>query len=367
MKKLIYGALIGILVTFLLLGTGAFTKGAPLLTYVYSNSMEPLIKVNDGFLVIPASNYTEGDIIMYRPTVLEAPYITHRIIAKGDLGFITKGDNSPYEDQESGEPLVTKERIVGKVLTIHGQPIIIPGLGNLTEGIQSRLGNYAKYLSVFFFVLGSIFSIAGAKKSFRSRKKRNRIRLKHLYHGVTIFAMIAVIISIYAGSRVSVVRYLVSEYPASTGNQVELYKEGRLSMEVSNHGMIPVWTMVKGIKPLSVLEAPQSLEARSKETILLDVMPHRETGYYQGYLQIYHYPKLLPRNWVVVLHNSSPTLAIIATGLTLGFLFFIFFKMISKIHGLEEWIPLRAFKDKITKRRFKRARGRYFGRRRMRI
>ena len=54
--------------------------------------------------------------------VMEAPYITHRIIAKGDW------DPSPaitsWRDHRGGT-LVTKERI-GKVLTIHGQPIIIP-------------------------------------------------------------------------------------------------------------------------------------------------------------------------------------------------------------------------------------------------
>ncbi|HWT75407.1 MAG TPA: S26 family signal peptidase, partial [Mobilitalea sp.] len=88
MKKLMYGVLIGIVLVIIFIA-GTYTKGTPILSYVYSNSMEPLIKVNDAFIVWPKSNYQLGDIIMYRPVVLEALYITHRILAIGDTGFIT--------------------------------------------------------------------------------------------------------------------------------------------------------------------------------------------------------------------------------------------------------------------------------------
>lgn len=102
MRKYLYGALIGIILAIVMLSVGANTNGAPVLTYVYSNSMEPLIKVNDAFLVWPAKKLQVGDIITYRPAALKAPFITHRIIAVGDKGFITKGDNAPYEDQDRG-------------------------------------------------------------------------------------------------------------------------------------------------------------------------------------------------------------------------------------------------------------------------
>ena len=152
MKKLIYGALIGLIFVFVIINYGASTNGAPVLTYVYSNSMEPLIKVNDAFIVWSSHKLQVGDIVTYRPLVLNAPYITHRIVAVGADGYITKGDNAPYKDQDSGEPEVRADRIVGKVVTINGQPLIIPGLGKLVSGVQAGIGKYTGYLSLIFLL-----------------------------------------------------------------------------------------------------------------------------------------------------------------------------------------------------------------------
>lgn len=366
MKKIIYGALIGLLIAIVMLSVEAGTSGAPILTYVYSNSMEPLIKVNDAFIVRPASKLKVGDIIMYRPVVLKAPYITHRIIGTGENGFITKGDNSPYPDQEGGEPEVTADRIAGKVFTIQGQPFIIPGLGNLTAKLKSGLGNYTKYLSVVFFILGVLSLFIGSRRISHRRKPRRRWRLKHLYRAITVIAIILVIVSIYAGSRVSQVKYLVSEYPGNLGDQIEVGKPGQLIMKVNNNGLVPVWTVLTGIAPLSIGEAPDFIPARSFKTIALNVLPHHETGIYQGYVQIYNYPVLLPRSWILYLHALSPVLAIIATGITIGLWFTLFFKLLNHVHGFEDWIPIRAIRDKLFARRRKRLTAKLLGRRRVR-
>src|SRR5699024_2383481 len=104
--------------------------GAPSLTYVYSASMEPLIHVNDGFLVLPKFHSKVGEIIVYRPSVLEAELVTHRIIGRGQDGFITKGDNLPYTDQENGEPEVPQENVVGKVWEWKNRPVTFSKLGD---------------------------------------------------------------------------------------------------------------------------------------------------------------------------------------------------------------------------------------------
>lgn len=366
MKKLIYGTLLGLILAIVILSTGANTNGAPVLTYVYSSSMEPLIKVNDAFIVWPVSRLQVGDIVTYRPVVLKAPYITHRIIAVGEIGFITKGDNSPYEDQESGEPEVQTSRIVGRVVTIDGQPLIIPLVGSFAARVQSGVGGYAKYLSGIFLALGIISVFAGSRRSARRLKPRRRLRLRHIYRGVAIAAASLVMISIFIGARVTQIKYLVSEYPGSLGDQVPVNQPGRLKMEVRNNGLVPVWTVVTGIPPLSVHAAPGYILPRSAAAVVLDVEPQRETGVYQGYVQIYNYPVMLPRAWILYLHRLNPILAIAAAGMTLGLFFIILFKVLNQVHGFEGWIPLKAIGNKITKRRYKRAIAKYLGRRRVR-
>jgi signal peptidase I len=366
MKKIFYGALIGFITALVIISVNAETGGAPILTYVYSNSMEPLIKVNDAFIVHPASDYKLGDIVMYRPVVLKAPYITHRIIAIGETGYITKGDNSPYRDQESGEPEVPMDRIAGRVLTVNGLPVILPGLGKISTMVRSALGNYSAYLSIIFLVIGILSVISAGRHQARKPKSHRRWRLRHLYRVIIIIAAGSIMVSIYLASRVSQLSYLVSEYPGSLGDQIEVNKPGQLMMKVSNRGFLPVWTVLEGIEPLSIPETPDYILPRSSKPVVINVQPQPETGIYQGYVQIYHYPIVLPKSLIMFLHRKNPLLAVLAEGLSVGFLFTLFFRFLNSVHGFEDWIPLRTMKDKILNRRLKRMRATLLGRRRTR-
>jgi signal peptidase len=360
MKKYIYGALVGLILTVLLL-KGGISNGAPFLSYVYSNSMEPLIQVGDAFFVWPYSQPRVGDIIMYRPAVLKATYITHRIVGEGEQGFITKGDNSYYRDQDSGEPEVTQERISGKVITINGQPILLPGIGKFTDYIQSGLGGAAIYLSALFLLLGVIMLFAGKASPWgnaytegslsQRRRSRRRLRLRHIYKGIPIAVAWIIMLTIYLGSRVSQIDYLVSEYPGTLGDQVEVHRTGQLTMTLRNNGLIPVWSVMKGVQPLSIREPSKYIGARSSDTILIEVLPQHRTGVYRGYIQIYNYPAILPREWILYLHNRQPLLAVLAVGIVLYLIAALCLVLLQKSSGLEGWRPLKAARNKGMRRR----------------
>ena len=362
MKKIIAGALI--LLTVLVLSNGANITGAPVLAYVYSNSMEPLIHVNDAFIVLPAQRLHVGDIIMYRPVVLQAPYITHRIIGFGDYGYITKGDNAAYKDQDSAEPQVRPDRVIGRVLTINGRPVVIPGFGRLSSAARSLLGKHTKSLAFIFLISGLATSLSG-RHHMRPPKPRSRIRLGQIYHLVVILGTGIVILSIIMGSRVTPVKYLVSEYPGTLGNQVPLNEAGVLNLEAYNNGLFPVRIFVTGIPPLTVRQAPEYLMPLSSQTALVEVSAQRETGVQQGYVQLYSYPLLLPGAWIAWLHGVSPALAMIAVASAMYLWLTLFFRLISLVHGLEGWIPLKAIKDKLLRRRMSRMAAKLFGRRRV--
>lgn len=363
MKKILAGLLILIAVIFL--SNGANITGAPVLAYVYSDSMEPLIHVNDAFLVLPAQKLDVGDIIMYRPVVLQAPYITHRIVGFGDDGYITKGDNSAYKDQESAEPQVRPERVVGRVVTVNGRPVLIPGLGRLSSIARSLLGKHAKNLALIFLISGLAISLSGRHQK-RIPKPRRRIRLGQIYRLVVILGAGIVLSSIIIGSRVTPVKYLVSEYPGNLGNQVPLNETGLLNLEAHNNGLFPVRMIVTGIPPLTIHQAPEYLMSLSSQTVLVEVTAQHETGVQQGYVQLYSYPLLLPGAWIEWLHRIRPALAMITITAAMYLWLTLLFRLIGRIHGLEEWLPLKALRDKLLQRRMSRAAAKFSGRRRVR-
>ena len=261
---------------------------------------------------------------------------------------------------------MTQDRIAGRVVTIYGRPLIIPGMGKLSSLIGIRAGRYTRYLSAIFLVLGMISVILGNRTHTRRPKQRHRLRLRQLYQGITVGAVFLVMISIYFGSRVSQIRYLVSEYPGDRGDQIAVNQPDQLIMSIRNNGLIPVWTVCTGIEPLKVIEVPEITGARRTGTVILEAEPHPNTGIYQGYVQVFSYPVLLPRGLTILLHQLSPALANLMVSLTFGCYLTILFKMLGMIHGFEGFIPLRAIRDKILDRRLRRAKARILGRRRLR-
>lgn len=366
MNKIMIGALFGLFI-LIVISIGAKTNNTPILSYVYSDSMEPVIKVNDVYVVLPEKEYGIGDIIMYRPAVLEAEYITHRIIGIGNNGYITRGDNSIYSDQESNEPEVLQDRIVGRVFTINGQPLILPFIGFVSNKGQSFLGGFTKYLSALFLLIGIISLVKGNLLQKQKRRFRTRLRLKHIYRIIIIIGVTVVITSIYYGSRVTGIRYLVSEYPGTRGDHIAVNETDQIMLNVSNNGVVPVWSVISGITPIYYEEEVQYISVRSQKEISLMVRPHSITGLYRGYVQIYNYPVILPRSWVSFLHSIHPFVAMVSVGIVFGIYLLILMRCLEHIPGFESWIPLRAIKDKIAERRMKRARARLLGRRRKRL
>lgn len=365
MKKIIIGTLIGLILVIIILTVGASTNGVPHLVYVYSNSMEPLIMVNDAFIVIPSHKVAVGDIIMYRPIILKPDFVTHRIVGLGNNGFITKGDNSPYVDQESGEPEVKRERVVGKVLTIGTEPVVFRKLGNFSIWVKTIFGKYTGIVSAAILLLAILNIWRDRKFAKRRLKSHYRWRLGHIYKTIAFLAFMIAIGSIYWGSRTTPISYLVSEYPTKLEQQVEVNQEGQLKLNTNNKGLMPVWRIIEVEKPLSRLPKAELIWPRTEKVILIGVMPQQKTGLYKGYIRIYNYPAVMPQSVLWMLHKNDPNLAILGTGIMVWLIFSICCKLLDRIQGLESWIPLKGIKDKIIKRRTHRIMARVLGRKRV--
>jgi signal peptidase len=109
---------------------------------VVSGSMEPVMYRGD--IVIVDQNPTNvqvGDIVVYHATWFNEPVI-HRVIKKykttnGSTYLITKGDNNPTPDPA---PALFPDQVISKVVTLYGQPLIIPKIGYITIGVRDLMG-----------------------------------------------------------------------------------------------------------------------------------------------------------------------------------------------------------------------------------
>lgn len=365
MKKLIQGLLLGLTAFVLLVGIVSAAADTPFLTYVYSQSMEPVLHVNDAFFVWPSKSYAVGDVVVYRPAVLDAERITHRIVAVGATGFTTQGDNNFSTDQASGEPQVTNDRIEGRVVTWNGRLLVLQGLGGLAGGVSTGFAPVLRLVSGILIAFGVLSLVWGLLFPKRRRKTRTRLRLHHVYRVATFIGLGVLFVAILSGSRTTQIRYLVSQNPGGTGNQVAVGSPGTLLLAIHNPGLLPTWHFTQGLGGLLVVEEPVIVLPLTDSTMTVSTPASAQTGWKQGYLLSYHYPVVLPRFVMEALYPLGhwPTLAV--TSLVLYLYLFLLSKGIGRIPGLEGWIPLKAIKDKVLARHWLRIRGRFLPRKRV--
>src|ERR1051325_12185539 len=117
-------ALVALLATLALV---PLLTGRPLASSPVSRSMEPTIGPFDVFLVDPFPGHLRvGDVILFRSETQGGPAV-HRIVGGDETGWLTRGDANANVDQLAGEPVVTRERVLGRVVTgPHGAPILLP-------------------------------------------------------------------------------------------------------------------------------------------------------------------------------------------------------------------------------------------------
>jgi hypothetical protein len=238
--------------------------------------MEPTIHRYDGFLLWKSDTYTVGDIVMYRPAFLEAPYVTHRIIEQGNRGYITQGDNAPFADQNSGEPEVQGGQVVGKVVTLYGHPLTIPQLGRLKQRWSG--------IGVIGVALAGMISLSPIRGRRRRLTRRSR-RWKPLLP-ITVFGIVSGMY-LLGDSTVHV--------PASQLNPS--------SFLVENRGVIPVINVTDGARVVA-------LGAFEEKEVVV-----KQTG---GDTQSRNIPYVLPKPWLLALHRASPVVLRVLVAIGMG-------------------------------------------------
>lgn len=137
-------AITGVLVLTAIIALGSIAFGyPPPISYVETDSMEPQLEPNDGFIGVPrplAGDISTGDVVTYRAKRIGGGGLTtHRIIDRTETGYITKGDNNGFNDTAAGEPPVTRAQIELVAVQYQGKLVVIPHIGDITVAIRAGL------------------------------------------------------------------------------------------------------------------------------------------------------------------------------------------------------------------------------------
>jgi len=124
-------------------------------------SMLPTLEGGDLVVIqnVPFDSIHIGDIIVYNNLCsTQGESVIHRVVAINGNGFITKGDNNPFTDQQSSIAVseITPDCLVGKVV------FVVPYVEYLAYLIdQQQLPPWFNYLPAVLVLIIAVYLLLG--------------------------------------------------------------------------------------------------------------------------------------------------------------------------------------------------------------
>ncbi|WP_306055595.1 signal peptidase I [Natronococcus wangiae] len=301
--------------------------GQPILvSYVYSDSMEPTIEEGDGFIVAPsalAGSPESGDIVIFEAEQIgDGGLTTHRIVEKTENGYVTRGDANVVTDQAGGEPHVDEDKIVAQAFTIGDDPVTIPHLGTTIEATKGTMaetpfdGTAIPLLLLGLLIMGASWALDRGRVP-AAKRERTPSRSSYSVRGILI---IAVVIFLLAATLAMVIpsgttQYTVLATEMSDSDDplvVELGDPAAMSHEIDNNGITPVIVVHDPVEDgVTVDERTSLLGPFSSDEVTMQIDTPSEEGSIDRTVGERRYVALLPPSLVVALHDIHPWLAII--------------------------------------------------------
>lgn len=351
-----------VMAIFLIIGSQILGFASPV-GYVETDSMEPQLDPGDGYIGVPkplAGDIGPNDVVTYEAQSLGGGGLTtHRVIRETDAGYITKGDNNPFTDQEGSEPPVTEAQIELVVLTVNGNIVSIPYLGDAAvaaQGIISTvigilgLGNFsAGNPGIVVTVVGLVFIvIAGAydlisdenaRGMTRSIRRSATLDSRLVLVGVILILALPVLSVTALPSGTQELSILSTDRPnPDDPSLIQAGTTTEINSTVQNDQLFPMVVILEP-KTEGVVFAEQVLTVPPGETAQtkLRLSAPDETGPYTRVRSKTFYIHVLPADLIAGLHRIHPVTARIAT---MGVIFAPVILIYWLLVGFRE-IPLR--------------------------
>jgi len=324
---------------------GQFLGQPILLSYVETGSMQPTLDPGDGFVAIPAQvagGIGPGDVVTFEAQEIQGGGLTtHRVVEETERGYVTRGDNNPFTDQDGGEPIVQDTEVVAKALQFGGGVVVIPHLGTVAMGFQSALDATQTWLAVTFGVRsllgtqGLAYIIFGASivayavdwyLNAGGRESRSRDRSRD--DGTSVMAILVVLALVLMATATAAMvvpggtqEYGVvsAEFESENPTVIESGTSQEIEYVVPNAGLVPVYAYVEPASPGVDVE-PQRLSvgSRGEASTTVTLSAPDQTGYYRLFVVEHRYLAVLPSSVVDELYRVHPWAPLVAINGLLG-------------------------------------------------
>ena len=297
---------------FLITSIVGFVLDRPILiSYVYSDSMSPTLEKGDLFFINPLSKGDVNDVIVFK---MNSKWTVHRVYAKEHDGYVTKGDNNVATDQQEGKnPKIPKDAVIGKVITVGGQPLRIPRAGEYIKYLSKKGSNL--YIAMAFLVLGAILlTTSGEERKKKSRKKYIKVKFKTLYAVTASLILVVLVVSIMLSWGTLTFSYSST---LAGGQREGWYLPGSTFEEeltLKNRAIYPFLYFVEaqGDRVEILSEKSFRIYGGEQEKIKVRVSVPEDTRIYGEKIHVYAYLPILPEGTITKLYHKSPYLPLIA-------------------------------------------------------
>jgi signal peptidase len=288
--------------------------------------MEPTIGTNDGYLLVPTGEVVPGEIITFHSEERD-DYVTHRVVGTAPGGYLTQGDANPSTDQAAGTAPIERNQIAGQVLTIGGQPVLIPQLGAIIGVLR------ANWIPVF--ALAAIFIMIRTLRDDRGGEStagtRSVLRSRQVIIPVLLMTILASVLLISMGATHTELTYSVTETGAEDPRVLSVGENTTVPL-TADVGRTPVTQVLIDTEGMSLINTTQATGGESaaaggnrqpgafgalrdqfittsSTTLNTDVPAQAQPGSHTAAVSVYPYPATLPRGVLAGLHAIHPWLA----------------------------------------------------------
>ncbi len=286
---------------------GALLERPTILSYISSDSMSPTLNKNDLIFINPIpGSYDVGDIIVF---YTGEKWVCHRIFAVTENGYITKGDNNIAVDQIEGVPEVKPDKIAGKVVTIGGKPVKIPGVGDKIDMFSSFVvGN--KFVSIL------IFAAAGSYQFLNLSGRRKKLRKIKVSYSKFFFASSLLIITSLTILSSMMIKNVNIQYGTTLAGNVrpEWVYPGSVfekSVKVENNGVYPFVYVVTSKSDRATVNEAFLLYPGERRVVSVTIRAPLETSIYAEKTQIARFIPLVTPELAKKLSLISPFLVVL--------------------------------------------------------
>lgn len=272
------------------------------ISYVYSDSMEPTIGQDDGYVIVPADTVETREIVVFWSSERDE-YVTHRVTGRSEAGLITRGDNNAVTDQAAGHPHVQRDDVVGEVLTVAGEPVTIPGLGVLVSFVRSyRL----LLLGGALLLIGSGLVFGGGGSTLPPRSPVRVSDVMHPIFGAVIVGGVAIMVLGTGGHELA---YVAIDGGSSAASTLTVGEPTTQTILV-NATALPLTYRVLGTDGMTIENSTSNASTISAD---VRIPAPTEPGAYTKWVTVHRYPAVLPRPIVETLHGLHPAIAATVT------------------------------------------------------